>query len=374
MSDLTLYAQSLPLFETEEHLPEAAEGEEAPAAGLRVTGYNGTETEITVPQSIDGLTVYAVSAEAFPEGSEVTLPAALLEIDAGAFARRNITLYAQVGSVTEQLLLDAGCTLNAARHTLRFESSGGTLVDAISARTGDVVLLPAAVRDGGTLLGWYSDEALTVSAGAAGDGFTMPDADVTLYAAWDGNAPDYPFVWEQRSGSIAVVGSRNVQHVEIPAAVNGLPVSVIDEYAFSGDTALQSLSLPEGLEEIGGFVFFGSGLKTAELPGTLMAVGRYAFAGCRNLESFVWTASAPELSAGVLCGDSALADLTLPEGIVSIGDYALEGCSGLSTLRIPDSATALGAGALKNMAGLESLTLGGSTMELARACWTAAAR
>ena len=115
MADLTLYVHSLPLFETEEYLPEAAEGEEAPAAGLRVTGYNGTGTEITLPQTIGGLAVYTANAEAFPEGSAVTLPGALLEINVSAFVQRNITLYAPVGSATEQLLLAAAGILHQGR-------------------------------------------------------------------------------------------------------------------------------------------------------------------------------------------------------------------------------------------------------------------
>ena len=364
MSDLTLYARSLPIFETEEYESETVEGEEAPASGLRVTGYNGAETEITVPQRIGELPIYTVDATAFSEGSAVTLPGDLREIDPAAFEQRSIMLYVPAGSAAEQLLLEKGYTLNAARHKLHFESNGGTLVDMFAACTGDEVILPAAVRDGGTLLGWYSDKALTVAVGAAGDSYVMPDEDLTLYAAWEGAAPVYSFLWEQRGESIAVTGTKNVAEVEIPATINGLPVTAIDEYAFSGDTALSSLILPDGLTEIGSFAFFGCGLAAAELPETLTSVESYAFGACPNLSNVSWPASVPKLSAGVFSGDSALTELTLPEGVTVIGDYALEGCTGLKALTIPDSVNNIGSGALKNMSGLETLTLGTNTAGL----------
>ena len=48
------------------------------------------------------------------------------------------------------------------------------------------VTLPTPIRTGYTFGGWYSDDGLTASVGAAGDSYT-PSADITLYAKWTVN-------------------------------------------------------------------------------------------------------------------------------------------------------------------------------------------
>ena len=365
MADLTLYASTLPRFVTEAYEPEVQEGEEAPEAGLRVVGYNGGAAEITVPDSIDGATVYVVDASAFPTGCDLVLPSNLLEIDVEAFEQRNIALYAQTGSATEALLLAADYELNKRTWTLAFESNGGTLVQSMRVQADAEVDLPESVRDGCELIGWYSDETLTTLVGAAGESYAMPDGDSTLYASWSGEAPEYVFLWEQRGETVAVTGSVGAAAVEIPATINGLPVTRIDESAFAGDTALTDVALPESLEAIGAYAFFGSGLAEAALPETVESVGRYAFASCASLERFAWASGTAAVSEGALCGNAALTELTLPEGVTSLGANALEGCSALRTLALPDSLTAIGSGALRHMDSLATLTLGANATTIA---------
>ena len=357
MSDLVLYAGTLPLFETEAYQPQVPEGETAPAAGLRVTAYNGNDTTVRLPQTLDGLTVYAVDAAAFTAGTALYLPAELWEIDVAAFVQAGIVLYAPIGSVTEQLLLDAEYTPGRLMHTLSFESNGGALVAAIDAESGSEVTLPDAVRDGCELSGWYSDKALSSFVGAADDSFTMPDADVTLYAAWDGEAPEYAFTWEQRGQTAVITGSLKAPTVVIPASINGLPVTAIEQNAFNLDETLVSITLPDGLVEIGEFAFSDSGLTEIVLPDTVTSVGQYAFASCRNLVSCTWSSSAGVLSRGVFNADGALTNLTLPEGVVTIDAHALDGC-GLTELVLPDSVTEIRGGAFGDMTKLASVSIG----------------
>ena len=364
LGNLALYTRSLPVFETEEYVPQAPEGEESPEAGVRVTGYNGGETDIIIPETIDGLTVYAVNAGAFPAGCSVSLPGCLAEIDAESFAQANITLYAPACSATEQLLQAAGCTVNAIHHTLSFQANGGILIDPVSVPAGEAVELPGCIRDGSVLEGWFTDEQLTVPAGASGDTYIMPDADTVLYAAWDSPVPEYAFLWEQRGDTVAVTGSRQAAYVEIPAQINGLPVTVVDAYAFSDDTALTDLVLPEGLAEIGEFAFYGTGLRTVALPDTVTSVGRYAFASCGQMEEFIWSASASGFSAGLLSGNSELRTVSLAEGITSVGAFALQGCSALTTLTVPDSVQSIGEGALSDMTGLKTLAIGRNVVSI----------
>lgn len=54
--------------------------------------------------------------------------------------------------------------------------------------------------------------------------------------------------------------------------------------AFGGETALQSLTLPEGIEYIGSNAFNNSGLEEIVLPETLVEIGQFAFSKTRLTE------------------------------------------------------------------------------------------
>ena len=66
------------------------------------------------------------------------------------------------------------------------------------------------------------------------------------------------------------------EHVTIPDEVDGYPVSAIGPNVFN--SRLSSVTLPEGLEEIGDRAFYGSGITSIELPKRLRRIGQNAFA------------------------------------------------------------------------------------------------
>ena len=70
------------------------------------------------------------------------------------------------------------------------------------------------------------------------------------------------------------------QHVRVPAAVDGYLVIGLDDRAFA-DCAVQSVRLPETIERIGWFTFYGcKQLEQVELPEKLSAIGYASFDGC----------------------------------------------------------------------------------------------
>ncbi len=87
---------------------------------------------------------------------------------------------------------------------------------------------------------------------------------------------------------------------EVPAVLDGMPVTKIDSNAFEGETILTHLTLPEGITSI----------------------GANAFDGCENLIS-----------------------INIPDGVTEIGDGAFRNCHSLQQLIIPDSVTFIGANA-----------------------------
>lgn len=96
-------------------------------------------------------------------------------------------------------------------------------------------------------------------------------------------------------------------------------VTVIGESAFE-HTAVTSVILPEGLQEIRRAAFYGcEGLRSITLPSSVRKIGYMGFYHCGSLTSVV-----------------------LPQGLEEIGDYAFASCDQLLYLQVPDTVRELG--------------------------------
>jgi hypothetical protein len=109
-------------------------------------------------------------------------------------------------------------------------------------------------------------------------------------------------------------------------------LETIGDYAFYGDSALTSLSFPDGLLRIGEGAFGKCGLETISLPGSLTSTGRYAFYACTSLTSCVLGAGIVEISDYTFSECSALSTVDLPVELQTVGKYAFYNCSSLSSL------------------------------------------
>ena len=72
---------------------------------------------------------------------------------------------------------------------------------------------------------------------------------------------------------------------EAPAALVLSDAKPVPNYAYAGQTDLQSVSLQEGIPKIGDGAFAGcTGLRYVTIPASVGSIGRLAFAACDNLE------------------------------------------------------------------------------------------
>lgn len=100
------------------------------------------------------------------------------------------------------------------------------------------------------------------------------------------NAPTNDLVFRYKlEGSNAVItgfsGSSTL--VSIPASLDGHPVTAIGERAFEGQS-ITAVVLPEGLESIGWFAFYGcKTLIDVTIPNSVSSIGYAVFDGCPNV-------------------------------------------------------------------------------------------
>lgn len=178
--------------------------------------------------------------------------------------------------------------------------------------------------------------------------------------------------------------------VEIPAKINGKPVTEIAEKAFKycyadavllpdtvtkiGDRAfegcayLQSMTLPKACVSIGEAAFSGcKALETVALPDNVQDIGQDAFAdtpflsqqtgdavilGNGILYAYCGTASeytVPDnvkiIGANAFAGTESLKKVTIPKGVTQIQQGAFAGCTALSEIIAPDTIGSLAADA-----------------------------
>ena len=298
--------------------------------GARITGYDGDDAELTVPDELDGYPVREIGENAFSFCNSLTsviLPDSLSSIGDDAFSRcsflTSITLPDSLTSIGGNPF--SGCSslvkidvspdnpVFAQTDGVLYEKATKTLICYPAGKAGDSFAVP----DGILVIGddaFFSCEALI--------SVTLPDSLTSIggnpFSSCSSLAkidvsPDNP-VFAQTDGVLYEKATKTL--ICYPAGKAGdsfaVPdgILVIGDDAFSFCNSLTSITLPDGLASIGDFAFSGCySLTSVTLPDGLTSIGDLAFFYCSSLTS-----------------------ATLPDSLTSIGDFAFMGCPGGLTL------------------------------------------
>ncbi len=121
--------------------------------------------------------------------------------------------------------------------------------------------------------------------------------------------------------------------LDIPASLDGYPVTSIGSFAFDACTALQSIILPQGLTSIGVRAFQNcSSLQSIILPQGLTSIEIRAFLGCSSLQSIKIPEGVPSIGTETFYGCSSLQEVTLPVSVKTIEDRAFYFCDKIETV------------------------------------------
>ena len=153
------------------------------------------------------------------------------------------------------------------------------------------------------------------------------------------------------------IGTVTSKEIDVPATFNGLPVveigikafennvnitkvtlhkplSTINNLAFTGCTALESIELPDGLTFIGMKAFSGSGLKYLSIPDSILGEVSIMVDNCVNLEYIKLPNGINYIYSRFFYNTPKLKSVTLPESVSSIGPEAFVGSS-IESIKIP---------------------------------------
>lgn len=158
---------------------------------------------------------------------------------------------------------------------------------------------------------------------------------------------------EIRDYPTSVVGD-----IEIPAEIDGRPVTSIGDSAFLDCSGLRQVTFPPGVTAIGHSAFSGcSGLTGITLPTGLVSIDPFAFSGCSSLTEVAIPPRVTSIGKHAFAGCSGLSHITLPPGLTSISNCTFDNCSGLTSAFIPLGVTCISNGAFDDCSGLTCITI-----------------
>lgn len=211
--------------------------------------------------------------------------------------------------------------------------------------------------------------------------------ETTLTISGQMNAADFAYIFDNLN-ALKELDLYNVNIVAYQGAAlpyTGLessPAAGLPDYALTGMTALEDITLPANLKTIGKGSLSGTGLTTLVVPESVTAIGDYAAMRCENLTSITVPAAVKTIGtrAFAYCPKLHTVDMSaqltvVPEGLFEacgglqtlslerltackeIGPWAVADCNGLSSLVLPASSQALGKGSVYGVAGVQTLAL-----------------
>ncbi len=295
---------------------------------------------VTFPESLTALygAFYGCSAL-----KSVTLPASLTRIGEGTFAECTSLAYIDVPNVK----------------TVEQYAFQGTAVTSYT--------LPATLTDFSPIAFWKGQiESYSLADGnetyLERDGVLFTDGGETLYC--------YPAGRKTASvripDGVKTVGECAYATNAYMRSIDFNEATVLNYSAFTSCSALETVTLPDTVTEIGGCVFEGcSALTSVTFGSGLKTTGYRTFASCKSLQTINFGTAITEIEGLCFAWCSSLKDVTLPKTVTKVGNGCFGECAGLESFTAT-ALTVIPYQMFLNDYKLKSLTLNDGITEICR--------
>lgn len=146
--------------------------------------------------------------------------------------------------------------------------------------------------------------------------------------------------------------------LDIPAEIDGLPVTAIRDNAFYGCLDLEYVTIPDTVTSIGESAFgMCLNLKGITIPEGVTSIGDSAFVECWALESIELPDSIESMGSRAFAGCDGLTSIKLPENLTRIKSETFSHCVKLSAITIPKNVLQIDDGAFYNCESLTSVII-----------------
>ena len=169
----------------------------------------------------------------------------------------------------------------------------------------------------------------------------VPAFNINSSALTTSNDIVYTVLWNETVRIIDYVGT--AKNLEIPAVIDGFKVVDIYDSAFEDCDTLESVTVADGIKEIGIMAFaYCSNLVEISIPDSVTSIDNGAFLCCEKLTTFTFPKNITKITKMVLSDCYSLENVIMYEGIKLIDEGAFAYCSNLTEITIPSSVTEIG--------------------------------
>ena len=325
-----------------------------------VCRYNGSGGNVTIPKTVNGLTVTKIYDAAFYGAAEsggvktVTLPDTITEIGQYAFWASGLTKINLPDSLTT---IGDYAFQKTELKTVTLPKKLTALPKAIFADCASLeqITVPAGIKIIGTyaFAGCSALNKVTLSKGVQrikeGAFYNCTKLTQISLPSTVGVIGDEAF---SRTGLTSITFPSSVVQLgkccfeecqSLEKVTIGSGMQSIGKSAFNSCTALKSISLPDSITAIEANTFYYcSALKSVKLPSKLKSIGEGGFSRCFALESITLPATVTTIGASAFYDCYKLTKVNIPNGITELPDDIFNGCQELEKLTIPPSVKKLG--------------------------------
>ncbi|MGN0275092.1 MAG: leucine-rich repeat protein [Chordicoccus sp.] len=395
---------------------------------IGIAKYTGNETNVTIPETIEGKKVTSIEEQAFykctslqqitiPDGmtyigshafarctslTQITIPNGVTSIEQGAFegctSLQEITIPDGVTRIQEKAFYECTSlqeiTISDSVTSIGFRAfSGCTSIKQITIPDGVTSIEEQAFYECTSLQEVTIPDGVTsIEQGAFEDctslqEITIPNSVTSIGQDAFCECKALTQITIPNSvtsiGATAFAGCKALQEITIPDGVTSIEIAAFSDCisikqitipnsvtnisadAFEGCTLLQEITIPDGVTSIGYEAFSGcTSIKQITIPNSVTNIGDDAFEGCTSLQQITIPDSVTSIGGGAFRGCTSLQQITIPDGVTSIGWDAFHGCTSLQEITIPNSVTSIGWGAFGYCESLQQITLPNSVTSI----------
>ncbi len=367
---------------------------------VTITGYTGSATELTIPETIEWCPVTSIGRVAFyncTELTSITIPEGVESIGWNAFSNctslTNIIIPSSVTSIASLAFSD--CTkLESVTISEGVKSIGEYAFLRCASLESITIPSGVTVIEDGTFSDCSKLASITIPSGLTNIG-TDAFNNTAYYNNADNWQNDVLYIdYALIKAKTTLGGEYNVKD----------GTTVIAEYAFEQCTSLAGVTIPEGVSSIESGTFSKcSSLASVTIPESVTSIGNFAFSECTSFADVYYDGTQEQWNEITIgenneCLTNATIHFkeTVPEGLVyeitdgkvtitgytgsateltipgtiewcpvtSIGDKAFFLCSSLESITIPNGVTSIGTSAFAGCSSLESITISASVISI----------
>lgn len=186
----------------------------------------------------------------------------------------------------------------------------------------------------------------------------------TFYAEWSNLVYDNDFILKPSAdkSEYGIVGYEVdpllVSILDIPSHYGEVPITYIDELAFSNFKNLETVNFSLTLKKVYKGAFKGcDNLNNVDIPDNIIEIGDYVFSDCYNLESISLPKDLLEINEGLFMRCYKLSEITIPSNVRVIGASSFCECHSLVNLTLPSMVKRIQNNAFAHCINLVSINL-----------------